>query len=302
MLPAALAAELDLDGLRPVPGTFVDAALRQRHTDVLFTTTWRDRSAYVYVLIEHQSHSDPWMALRMLSYLVRIWERHRDQHPDQTALPLILPLVVHQGPGRWTAATDIADLFDLPHPVGAGEASPSGTADLPRFRYLVDDLSDLDAEALRTRSLTAAAAIALLVLARARVDPDITGALAPWHDELRELFTGPDGVTMQVALMTYLWRATDTSEQALIDLATTISPQAEEVAMTTAEKLRREGEARGEARGRAGLLTEQLATRFGPLDQPDRDRIAAATPEQISTWSTRLINGADTIDDVLDET
>lgn len=148
--------------------------------------------------------------------------------------------------------------------------------------------------------MTAAAAITLVVLSRARVDPDITEALAPWRDELREVLTGPDGANMQVVLMTYLWKTTDTPAQTLIDLVATISPQAEEIAMTTAEKLRREGEARGEARGRAALLAEQFALKFGPLDQPTRDRIMAASPDQITAWSARLISGADTIDGVLD--
>ena len=33
------------------------------------------RAAFVYVLIEHQSSPDPMMPLRMLRYVMRIWER-----------------------------------------------------------------------------------------------------------------------------------------------------------------------------------------------------------------------------------
>ncbi|WP_239377492.1 Rpn family recombination-promoting nuclease/putative transposase, partial [Frankia sp. Cj5] len=51
-LPAELVARLDLDRLALVPGSLVDATLRWRHTDLLFTAPLDGREAFVYVLIE----------------------------------------------------------------------------------------------------------------------------------------------------------------------------------------------------------------------------------------------------------
>ncbi|WP_239335978.1 Rpn family recombination-promoting nuclease/putative transposase [Frankia sp. CiP3] len=51
-LPAALIARLDLDRLVLVPGSLIDATLRWRHTDLLFTVPLDGRAAFVYVLIE----------------------------------------------------------------------------------------------------------------------------------------------------------------------------------------------------------------------------------------------------------
>lgn len=39
------------------------------------------------------------MALRMLRYQGRVWDRYVRQHPRATALPAILPAVVYQGGG-----------------------------------------------------------------------------------------------------------------------------------------------------------------------------------------------------------
>ena len=57
------------------------------------------------------------MALRMMIYQTRIWEHHRTADPTTAStgpLPLIIPIVIYQGPRRWTAATDIAGLPSTP--------------------------------------------------------------------------------------------------------------------------------------------------------------------------------------------
>lgn len=66
VLPAALVGRMDLDRLARVSGSFVDAELRWRHSDLLFTAPLEGRKAFVYVLIEHQSGGDPLMPFRML--------------------------------------------------------------------------------------------------------------------------------------------------------------------------------------------------------------------------------------------
>ena len=76
ILPAGLVGRLDFDRLERVEGSFVDRALRQQHTDVLFRARLDQGDALIYVLLEHQSTPDRWMALRMCGYLTRIWTRH----------------------------------------------------------------------------------------------------------------------------------------------------------------------------------------------------------------------------------
>ncbi len=80
--------------------------------------------------------------------------------------------------------------------------------------------------------------------------------------------------------------------------------------MTTAEQLRAkgfiegrvegrvEGRAEGHAEGLASLLTSMLTRKFGTLDKGAHDLVAGATEEQIIRWSSRLVEGAATLDDV----
>ena len=117
-LSQAALSTLNLDTLQLEQGSFVDADLRDKHSDLLFSANLTksdsagvDRSALVYLLFEHKSHSDPLTTLQLLSYLVRIWEqRVRDGQP----LCPILPLVVYHGESGWSAARSITDLIGCP--------------------------------------------------------------------------------------------------------------------------------------------------------------------------------------------
>lgn len=149
VVPPELIRHVDLDGLVRQDGTFIDDALRHRHTDVLFATSVRGCDAYLYVLLEHQSTPDPLMAFRMAGYQHRIWERHLDMHPPGAGyrpLPLIIPIVIYQGRRRWTAPIDLAGLLDVEPEL----AKTAGNL-VPRVCYLLDDLTVIDEREMRAR-------------------------------------------------------------------------------------------------------------------------------------------------------
>ena len=66
---------------------------------------------WLYLLFEHQSRPDRWMALRLLRYCCRIWETERRDHPEEQYLRPVLPLVFYQGEHHWRCATELAESF-----------------------------------------------------------------------------------------------------------------------------------------------------------------------------------------------
>jgi hypothetical protein len=54
------------------------------------------------------------MALRLLSYILRIWERFAQNHAPPAKLPAILPVVLAQGKRPWKTSTRLEDLIHLP--------------------------------------------------------------------------------------------------------------------------------------------------------------------------------------------
>lgn len=79
--------------------TFLDETLARRSSDLLFSVDWKGSEAYLYCLFEHQSRSDPRMPLRLLRYMVRIWDRWEREHPVEPKFPIIIPVVLFQGRG-----------------------------------------------------------------------------------------------------------------------------------------------------------------------------------------------------------
>ena len=140
MLPGSLVAQLDLDSLEVVEGSFVSKELRLRHTDLLFRVPFREprhgqRYVYVYVLLEHQSRADPDMPFRILEYVVRIWAKLRADEPRRGTLPLVLPLVVHHGARAWSAPTSVHAMVE-----GLAE-HPALRRFVPNLDVLIDDLA-----------------------------------------------------------------------------------------------------------------------------------------------------------------
>jgi len=150
VLPPEIATHLDLASLAVCAGSFVDEELRHAHTDLLYTvrTTTNDE-AFVYVLFEHQSSFDATMPLRLLRYVVRVWERWLREHPEASTMPLVLPVLMHHGPTGWRTAPELASMFDA-----SPELVEATRPFLPHFRFLLDDLAEVSLDALSARVLS----------------------------------------------------------------------------------------------------------------------------------------------------
>jgi hypothetical protein len=247
----------------------------------------------VYVLVEHQSSDDPLMAFRMLRYVVRIWDRYLTDHPAATRLPAVIPLVVYHNRRPWSSPTQVLDLVDLDPRV-----ADAVRENLPRFQFILDDLTRVDERSLRARPLTPPVRITLLLLKIAAGNPRLADDLQRWVDDLRAVLDWPGGMEQFVALLRYIELVGEAPTDQLHKLIAALGPEAEEAYVTTAEMLRAEGRAEGEARGRAEALVQLLALKFGQLPQAALDTVRAASTDRLETWIARVLT-ADTLDEVL---
>ncbi len=159
-LPRELPPLLQWGTLRRIPGSFIDNRLKGSESDLLFSVTLRDSPVLLSLLFEHQSTEDPRIALRLLGYVVRIWERFASHKPASKKLPPVFPLVLAQGERPWRTSTQLADLVDIP----PGMESVWGPWQ-PTLRYQVMDLHALPYTAL-TGSAETTLALRLLKAAR----------------------------------------------------------------------------------------------------------------------------------------
>jgi predicted transposase/invertase (TIGR01784 family) len=141
-LPEALSRELDWPTLTLLDGGFIDEALRESESDLLYQVGHgsSQEPVLVYILLEHQSSPDVWMRFRLLKYCCRIWDQSFRDRPDQTQLSPILPLVFYQGKRRWQHSTEFADLFP--------EVARAWSF-VPRFTHMLIDQSSLEPQAIQ---------------------------------------------------------------------------------------------------------------------------------------------------------
>jgi hypothetical protein len=104
-------AGLDFSSLERVSGAYVSDDLQGRASDIV----WRVRSGdrYVYIAIEFQSTVEQGMALRVLAYVVLLYqELLRDEKVTlDEGLATVVPIVLYNGENRWSAPTVFESLL-----------------------------------------------------------------------------------------------------------------------------------------------------------------------------------------------
>ncbi|HKI06624.1 MAG TPA: Rpn family recombination-promoting nuclease/putative transposase [Thermoanaerobaculia bacterium] len=127
-------ADLDFTTLEKVDASFVNDDLTAREGDLVWRLRWGGgRWLYVYLLLEFQSTVDPFMAVRVMTYLGLLYQTliREKLLTLEGRLPPVLPLVLYNGAVAWGAAQDVDELVErLP---GAPDSYR------PRCRYLLLD-------------------------------------------------------------------------------------------------------------------------------------------------------------------
>jgi hypothetical protein len=293
-VPPSLAKAADWSTLAVRPGSFVDDALKHRHTDLLFSVSVRGAPVLLYLLFEHQSKADRWMPLRLLEYEVAIWRRHIAKEPRSKALPFVLPIVVHHSKRGWTFGTRFEALFDLESDAGR-ELLPY----LPRFDFLLDDVSHATDEELRGRAVTALAKLVLACFRNSRDPSTLLESLAVWTDVLGQVRRAKHGVHALQRVLRYIY---DTSgglsdrriraflerveEPALAEEIVTLAQMFENRGI---KKGLAKGLAKGLQKGRALTLLRLLEKKFGKVPSRAATRVKAADEATLDRWTDQVL-------------
>ena len=293
VLPRELVAALDLDSLEVCPGSFVDDVLRHSHSDLLYTVRTRSkREALVYVLAEHQSSYDPLMALRLLRYIVRVWERWLLDHPNTTTIPIVVPVVLHHGPTGWGAAPELASMLDADP--GLVEATRPF---VPHFRFMLDDLATLTLDELTARVFPAYGRLVQIAFWSARSQARLTSVMPIFRAIAATEDRSERTRTMMSQLYEYLLRAAEPEvdvrevQAILMQIA---GPERYEDIMNAAEQLIEQGRTEGIEKGRTETLRSVIETaltaRGLTLSELGRARLTGCTDiATLNAWVARAI-------------
>ncbi|MYG13866.1 MAG: Rpn family recombination-promoting nuclease/putative transposase [Gammaproteobacteria bacterium] len=169
-VPGNWVADLDLDTLRPLPAEHVNAELRRRRGDLLWTAELKGGGTVV-IVVEAQSTPDPRMPARMMTLTGLVCEGLAAEAKGPGGR---IPAVLYTGLRRWTPALDLAEQVGPPAELSAYVTGP---------RYLLLDVRELAKQDLPERNLmTAFVRIEAARLPEALVDA-LRGTLAWLGDD-----------------------------------------------------------------------------------------------------------------------
>ncbi len=283
-LPPALVEAIDPASLEEQSGTFIDLDLRHRYADLLFRAMLKGRETLVYVLLEHQSTVERLMPFRMLRSVTRIWDRWLAKNPSATALPPVIPVILHQGPRGWTGPRRLSEIVELP-PDLVGELRPH----VPDFEIAFEELGKRDADAL-ARRVPSAAALALVLLKAALEEPGILETLEARAGPLiQDLLSKPAAERVVGQLAMYIVCVAGAPRETVFrEIGRWFGPEVREMGKSM---MQIETEQAFEAGGKS-VLVRQLRAKFGEVPPEVQGRIDRAPVSDVERWADRILTAS----------
>ena len=140
-------SEIDFSTLERVNNSFVTDDFKDREADIIWKTKFKDKNAYIFILIEFQSTVDKFMPLRMLTYILLFYQELLKKSKINK-LPAVFPVLLYNGEKKWTAPEKIEDLIEKPF--------KSIKPYIPKFKYYKIAENEFEKESLeKLNNLTA---------------------------------------------------------------------------------------------------------------------------------------------------
>jgi hypothetical protein len=281
-LPDEMVAQINWKTLRVSPVSGINEALAERREDIVYRISIDGCDVHFYVLIEHQTKITRFMAQRFLEETVLVWqqdtrdsaeakgrtktktqreaqERRKEGH-EPGKLPLVVPILLHPGPGKWGKVWRLADLINVPP-----RMEKWARTFMPDCGFIVVELAGLPLEKLADGHLARAILGSLQGERLGMMDIRKISRL------IDELFTDPNQAAAKAVanqLWTYLLRCSELKNPEIGKIVAAHVPTEHRKAfMSTAERLEHEGRMKGRAEGRAeGRVAEQHKAIIEVLD------------------------------------
>lgn len=281
-LPDEILARVDLTTLRLEKESFVDPALRESFSDLLFSVKLiASGEVFIYLLLEHKSAPEPFVAFQLLRYIVQFWERAGERIGDK--LPMIVPIVFYHGRERWTVPRKFSGLVET-----GGVAEWQKYA--PEFEYVLHDLSlNGGAEIAGQPKLRLG-----LELMRHIFSEDLGRRLPSIFRYLREL-QREDALEYLRAVMAYLSGTRKRVKREEIQVAMQevfAQEEFDKSALFIQEWMqegREEGREEGLHTGMFSFALRLLRNLFGQVDRAEEERISALSSQQLEGLAEALL-------------
>ena len=244
------------------------------------------------------------MSFRLLCYMVRIWTSWLENNPTNISqkLPAIIPMVLFHGQKAWSYSCEFADLLNLDDTLRVDLAEF-----LPRFRFILDDLSEVSDDTLQKRALTTQTLLSLAILRSVRYLTKLNVFLHQWAPVFRELVAKEKDPQSLSYLVYYLLRVGPEDKPTLEKIMEQCIGETGREAVKTAGELLieegfqqgiqqgvQQGVQQGEVKARIECILSLLQERNVTIFPKDRKRIVACNDiDTLNRWFRRSMQAED---------
>ncbi len=103
---------LDFDHCELLDKSFLSKEYEKRESDIIYKIRLKGKIAYIIILVEFQSSTDKFMAVRVAHYVYNFYMRLIESKEKPNKLPPVFPIVLYNGMERWTAPTHMTELIE----------------------------------------------------------------------------------------------------------------------------------------------------------------------------------------------
>ncbi|EMO39564.1 hypothetical protein LEP1GSC186_3254 [Leptospira noguchii serovar Autumnalis str. ZUN142] len=250
-LPENVIELLDLNRLELTQSSFISENLKEEQTDLLFQIPLKSgKKANVYLLFEHKSYLDDSIFSQLLGYISAIY---KSQYRVDKKYSVVIPFVFYHGERTWTLGNSFQNRFVL-----SKNEEEVFKKYIPNFELELFDLSKVDLSRLESISLRVILGVVQKIW---EGDTSFLNHLG----EVFELLTGLKNESKRVEifqkLFLYIFNVRELEPTSLLSHSK-ISRDYEDLAMTTAEKLRKEGEIKGLIKTARNMLLDGASLEY----------------------------------------
>ena len=105
--------KIDFTTLKQENASFITDDHKSSEADIIWKVDIQGKPAFIYILIEFQSTVDLFMSVRMLTYILLLYQ-HIIKKERLKKLPSVFPVLLYSGDDKWTAPLELNELIDIP--------------------------------------------------------------------------------------------------------------------------------------------------------------------------------------------
>ncbi|MBN1971595.1 MAG: Rpn family recombination-promoting nuclease/putative transposase [Candidatus Delongbacteria bacterium] len=114
---------------------FITKKFNKYESDLIYKAKFKDKDAFVFILMEFQTRNDNLISLRLLNYISLFYINYIKQTKTKPPLPPVIPIVIHIGQDKFTEYTAFSQLVNIPY--------NSLKKYVPDFTYFLVDLQKI---------------------------------------------------------------------------------------------------------------------------------------------------------------